>query len=158
MVEEALGRFQTSYLDSPESDFSSEEYDLICIDEEIYDAHQSSVMRSETPVLLISAKKSHPSRVQLTRPVFVKEWLETIKSIIKPVRTPELISLVVGAIVRSKSTPFLGKGIVLDAISENEFLVSFPKSRLAKLKGPIRCHKTQLQVLGNISDVIKKAV
>jgi len=154
-VETAFSRYSTFYRLDLKGLGNISPYDLICIDSEVYLQNQSLLLDTGIVTITISDAKNN-SQHALERPIFVKEWLDTVSAIIAPTIEPELNPLVVGAVVRSKTTPLFGKGIVTSILSEEEVMVSFPKSNYPKINRPIRCHKSQLQILGNISNMLSE--
>tara|TARA_R110002049_G_scaffold72149_1_gene186205 strand:+ start:171 stop:686 length:516 start_codon:yes stop_codon:yes gene_type:complete len=148
-VETGLQKYNITYLNEFKSKFEFLKFDLICISDELYDPKLTLL---GIPFFTIGQKLINEAKGLLVRPQYVVEWLKQISSVLPPVHKPTLKSFVVGTIVRSKTTPSFGKGIVTDISSETEVMVKFPLNKLLPKDQSIRCHRSQLQILGNIND------
>lgn len=154
-VEISFSRYSVSYKPSLQLARDLSNYDMICMPDEAYEEHKDFIKSFEVPVFTIGENKSDSSGL-LRRPQYVREWLEVIEPQIKPVKKPELNTLEVGAVVRSKTTPDFGKGIVVELVGTDEAMVKFPMNKLLSKLKILRCHKSQLQILGNIKDIDMK--
>lgn len=155
-IETAFSRFSVYYKNSLSNVAKLDPYDLICIPEEDYKNHQELLDNVKIPYLIIGQKIIKGSAGLLKRPIFINEWLEVINKLIEPVKTPTLEKIEIGVIVRSKTTPIFGKGVVVALIGNDELMVKFPSNPLLSKEKPIRCHKSQLQILGRIEDYASK--
>lgn len=151
-IETAFSRFSVYYKNSIANVSKLDPYDLICITEGDLKNHQELLDESKIPYLVIGDRYIKGSVGLLKRPLFIKDWLEVINKLIEPVKMPVLEKIEVGTIVRSKTTPIFGKGVIVLIISPDEVMVKFPANRLLSKDKPIRCHKSQLQILGKIDD------
>lgn len=156
IVETAFSRFSVYYKNSIASVAKLDLYDLICIAEDDLKKHQEILDTSQIPYLVIGADYIKGSVGLLKRPLYVKDWLEVINKLIEPVKTPVLEKIEVGTIVRSKTTPIFGKGVIVSIVSPDELMVKFPTNPLLPKDKPIRCHKSQLQILGKIDEQLTK--
>lgn len=156
-IEVAFNKYSVFYKDSISKVQNLDAYDLIYIDEKDYSNYQELVATIQKPFFIIGDKKVLQARGNVKKPLSVRECLESVYSVIPPAKTPEILPLEVGAIVRSKTTPQFGKGIVVSILSENEVSVKFPKSNfISKAKDVIRCHKSQLQIIGSVEEILNK--
>lgn len=156
-IEVAFNKYSVFYKDSIAKVQNIEAYDLVYIDEKDYLQNQDLVETIDKPFFIIGITKVEKARGNIKKPLIVRECLESVYSVLPPAKTPEIAPLEVGAIVRSKTTPQFGKGIVVSILSENEVSVKFPKSKLiSKAKDVIRCHKSQLQIIGSVEDILNK--
>lgn len=153
-IETALNRFSVYYKNSLANVANLEPYDLICLPEEDYKNNQELLENIKSPYLIIGQKIIKGSAGLLKRPIYIRDWLEVINKLVDPVKTPELEKIEVGVIVRSKTTPIFGKGVVVSLIGTEEMMVKFPSNPLLSKEKPIRCHKSQLQILGRIEDFL----
>lgn len=104
------------------------------------------------PFFVIGSEAVAESQGLLLRPLYVVEWLKQISSFLPPVHKPSVKKIEIGTIVRSKITPIFGKGIVIEISSDTEVIVKFPLNKLLPKHQSLRCHCSQLQVLGSIND------
>lgn len=155
-IETAFNRFSVYYKNSLSNVDKLDPYDLICISEEDYNKNKELLSEVQIPFLIIGQKVIKESAGLLKRPIFIRDWLEVINKLISPVKTPILEKIEIGVIVRSKTTPIFGKGIVVSLISNDELLVKFPSNPLLSKDKPIRCHKSQLQIIGKIEDYMNE--
>lgn len=149
-IETAFSRFSVYYKNSLANVNKLDIYDLICIPEADLKNHQELLDNSQTPYLVIGERYLKGSLGLLKRPIYISEWLQVINKIIEPVKTPALEKIEVGTIVRSKTTPVFGKGVIVSILNPDELMVKFPSNPLLPKDKPIRCHKSQLQILGKI--------
>lgn len=153
-IETAFSRFSVYYKNSIANVGKLDHYDLICLPEEDYYKYHELLEVSEKPYIVIGHKIVRGSAGLLKRPILMKEWLETIGKLIEPVKTPVLEKIEIGVVVKSKTTPIFGKGIIVSLIGEDEMMVRFPKNPLLPKEKAIRCHKSQLQIIGKIDDYL----
>ena len=151
-LEIGLSKFDMTYSQAM-NDFEFDSFDLICIDEKIFELYESQFYKSSKPCLVIGGPVSSREVGRLSRPMILSEWAEIIKSIIDPVRTPNVRKIEIGAIVRSKTTPSFGKGVIVTIIDHNEVMVKFPQNKFLDKNKPLRCHISQLQVLGKLEEI-----
>lgn len=156
-IESALTRYSIFYKDKLENVKSFEGYDLICAPEEEYLKNDQLLNQLGLSVLLIGQKKVPETIGTIQRPLFIKQCLDLLQSVLPEVKKPELPKIEIGSVVKSKTTPMFGKGIVTSIVSDTDVLVRFPKSQLLSKKNEsIRCHISQLQILGNIESYLDK--
>lgn len=156
-IESSMSRYSIFYKDKITDVIQFETFDLICLPEEEFQTHKDLLFKTKIPVVLIGEKVLEGTRGLLRRPLFIKQCLELLQKILPEVKKPTLPKFEVGSIVKSKTTPMFGKGIVTSVISETDVLVRFPKSNLLSKKNEsIRCHISQLQIVGNINSYIEK--
>lgn len=156
-IESSLSRYSIFYKDKISDVIKLETFDLICLPEDEFNSHKELLTQSKMPVVLIGDKMLEGTRGLLRRPLFVKQCLDLLQNILPEVKKPTLTKIEVGSIVKSKTTPMFGKGIVTSVVSETDVLVRFPKSNLlSKKHESIRCHISQLQIVGNIDSYIDK--
>lgn len=158
-VEASFNRYSVTYCKSTESLRSEdkfEAFDLICICESELKKYEDRFISSQVPFVSIGKKLVVGAAGVLKRPIYVREWLELIQKLVEAVRTPVLDKIDVGTIVRSKTTPIFGKGVVISPVGSDEFMVKFPNNKLLSKDKAIRCHKSQLQILGKVEDYIKE--
>jgi hypothetical protein len=153
-IETAFNRFSVYYKKNLGSVGKIDIYDLICLPEEEFKNHEAELKKHKMPFLVIGKTSVKGSAGFLERPILIKEWLEKIYKFVEPAKTPEVVKLEIGVIVRSKTTPIFGKGIVVSLLDNDELMVKFPKNPLLPKEKAIRCHKSQLQVLGKIEDYL----
>lgn len=151
-VETSFNRYNVSYKPTLAQARDLSNFDMICLPDAVFKEHKDFIQSFDIPIFTIGDDKSD-SMGLLRRPQVIREWLEVIEPLIKPVKKPELHVLKVGAIVRSKTTPSFGKGVVTQMIGEDEALVKFPMNKLLSKLKVLRCHKSQLQILGTIDDI-----
>jgi hypothetical protein len=151
-IEISFGRYSVFYSRDIEKVANLASFDLIVADEETFLLQQSRLKNLNKPLFSIGTKRIDGSSGILKRPMIVHEWLQMIETLAKPVRTPVVRSVEVGSIVRSKTTPLFGKGVVVALEGENEALVRFPLNKILPPSKILRCHLSQLQILGNIED------
>ncbi len=153
-IESAFSRFSVFYKSSLANVGKLDPYDLICLPEEDFKNNQEALEEVKIPFLIIGQKFIKGSAGLLNRPIYIKDWLEIINKLVKPAKTPSLEKIEVGVIVRSKTTPIFGKGVVVSVIDNDEMMVKFPNNPLLPKSRPIRCHKTQIQIIGKIEDYL----
>ncbi|GAB4417106.1 MAG: hypothetical protein OHK0056_25830 [Bacteriovoracaceae bacterium] len=78
------------------NDFEFDAFDLICIDEKIFELYESQFDKSSKPCLVIGGPVSSSEISRLSRPMILSEWAEIIQSIIDPVRTPNVRKIEIG--------------------------------------------------------------
>lgn len=154
-VETVFNRYSVFYKDSLINVVRLENYDLICLTEEDYGMNARLLADVAVPYLVIGESRSGNAGF-IKRSDFVRLWLEKIKDILPASRKPVLEKIEVGTVVRSKTIPLFGKGVVISLISENEVMVKFPTTQLLLKDHAIRCHKSQLQNLGKLEDLAKR--
>ncbi len=150
-IESSMSRYSSFYHHELGKIKKIDAYDLICISEEIFSKNNETLAAIDKPIILISERKLPV--ISLQRPMFVREWLEIISKVLSPAREPKPLRLETGSIVKSKTTPFFGKGVVTEVLNPDEVMVSFPMANIGIKNRSIRCHKTQLQIIGSISDI-----
>lgn len=151
-IEVAFQKYNTNYSSELPSNRSLLEYDLICISQDLY---QEKILIFDIPIFIVGTEDINGTTGLLPRPIYVSEWLKFVSKVIAPVRKPEVKKIEIGSIVRSKTTPAFGKGIVIDIASETDVVVKFPLNKLLPKHQSLRCHCSQLQLLGNINDYNK---
>lgn len=151
-VEIGLSRYQLFYAREFDRVADPNSFDLICLEMGQLNLHAEALNKGKSPVLIVGSGKADFVKGRLDRPMVLKNWYETIKSFISPIKTPELKSIEVGTIVRSKTTPIFGKGVVVKLESTQEVFVKFPFNKLLPPGKPLRCHISQLQVLGKVDN------
>ncbi len=151
-IEIAFGRYSVFYSRDIEKVGNLANFDLVVADDETFLENISLLKSLSKPIFNIGIKKLDGSGDVLKRPLIVHEWLRSIENVAKPVRTPVLSPIKVGSIVRSKTTPMFGKGVVISIESETEAMVRFPMNKILPPNKALRCHFSQLQILGNIED------
>ena len=147
-VETSFNRFNISYNKRLSSIEKLEPYDLICLPEEECLNNQEILADVKVPYLIIGKKVIKGSAGLLERPIFIRDWLEVINKIIEPVKSPVLEKIDPGAIVRSKTIPVFGKGVIVSLVGEKEVMVKFPDNPLLPKDNLIRCLRSELQILG----------
>lgn len=151
-IEVAFQKYNTNYSSEVPSDSLLLEHDLICITEDLY---QEKMLIFDIPIFIVGSVDIDGTSGLLPRPIYVSEWLKFISQVLPPVRRPEVKRIEIGSIVRSKTTPAFGKGVVIDVVSETDVIVKFPLNKLLPKNQSLRCHCSQLQLLGNINDYHK---
>lgn len=151
-IEIAFGRYSVFYSRDIEKVGNIADFDVVVADDETFVGNLSLLRSLNKPIFNIGTKKLDNSYNVLKRPLIVHEWMKAIESNAKPVRTPILSPVKVGSIVRSKTTPNFGKGVVISIESETEAMVRFPMNKILPPNKALRCHFSQLQLLGNIED------
>lgn len=157
-VEVSFNRYSVSYsktTDALKSEDRLDKFDLICVSESELKQNQDHFISSQVPFVSIGKTSVVGAAGLLKRPIFIRDWLELVEKLVEAVKTPILEKIEIGAIVRSKTTPIFGKGIVIAPIGPDDFMVKFPNTELLAKDKAIRCHKSQLQILGRIEDYIK---
>lgn len=153
-IESALNKYSIYYQDSFQKVEKVEPYDLICIPEEDFFKHEEVLMNLNKPIITIGQKIIPRTRGVLSRPIFISQCLELLQNVLPAVSKPSVAGIEIGSVVRSKTTPAFGKGIVLKLLSEHEVLVRFPNSSLISNKDKaIRCNRAHLQILGSIQEL-----
>jgi hypothetical protein len=151
-IEIAFSRYSVFYSRDIEKVANISSFDVIISDEETYYSQQKFLLSLNKPLFTVGSKKVEGSQDNLKRPMIVHEWLKAIEAVAKPVRKPIVSPIRIGSIVRSKTTPMFGKGIVISLEGDNEAIVKFPLNKMLPPGKPLRCHLSQLQLLGNIED------
>lgn len=153
VIDSILGRYVVFFKDTLRNIERLDNYDLICLTLIDYLKNKNTVNDSQKKFLIIGdiGVPGCSGFIQLKDSAY--HWLEMINSIVPPVRTPQIIGLEQGSIVRSKTTPQFGKGVVTQVLSENEVMVKFPNTALIDKNRALRCHKSQLQVLGKLDNL-----
>ena len=67
---------------------------------------------------------------------------------------PRQFELIKGSVVRSRVTPILGAGVVLNLEKDN-ILVKFPQAKNYFGREKINCHKSTLRVVSHIKEIIE---
>lgn len=155
-VETVFNRYSVFYKDSLSKVNKLENYDLICLTEEDYGMNAHLLSDTKIPYLIIGEESSSANKAFIKRSDFVRIWLEKIREMLPVAKRPVLEKIDVGSVVRSKTTPLFGKGVVIAFVSENEVMVKFPTTKLLSKDLAIRCHKSQLQNLGRLEDLAKR--
>lgn len=151
-IEIGFGRYSVFYSRDIEKVANLNSFDIIVADEETFITHQVTLQQSNKPLFNIGSKIIHGAKDTLRRPLIVHEWIKAIEAVAKPVRVPTINPIKIGTVVRSKTTPTFGKGIVVSLEGDNEVMVRFPMNKILPPNKPLKCHVSQLQVLGNIED------
>ena len=152
-VDTIFSRYIVYYKDSFSLiDEHYEQYDFLCVTEADFHKNSDKILDSKIPFVIIGERKVPGCIGLLMRSQLVFYWHEFIKEIIPAVKLPKTESIEIGVIVRSKTTPLFGKGVITEVISENEVMVKFPTNKLLPKDKAIRCHKSQLQILGKMNE------
>ncbi|AUN97351.1 hypothetical protein DOM21_14710 [Bacteriovorax stolpii] len=153
-IESALNKYSVYYQETFQQVEKITPYDLICLPEEEFLKNEKTLIDLKKPIITIGKKILPRTQGVLSRPIFISQCLELLQKTLPAVSRPSLEGLDVGSIVRSKTTPTFGKGIVISLLSEFEVLVRFPNSSLISNKDKaIRCHRAHLQILGNVQEL-----
>lgn len=155
-IEVAFSRYSVFYAPDLRRVASLNSFDLICLTEEMFRENQRGLAQSQVPFMIIGNNVVPEAFGHLPRPLVVREWIGRVQKVLSPVRTPEIGTIQVGSVVRSKTTPDFGKGVVIRIESEHEVLVKFPMNKLLPKGKALRCHISQLQLLGKIDQIDKK--
>ena len=155
-VETVFSRYNILYKNSVSQVAKLQGFDLICATEADYHTNKNLIHECKLPFVLIGEKDLEGSRGLIIRSSLIHQWYETIHQIIPPVKKPKIEALDIGIVVRSKTTPLFGRGVVIEIISADEVMVKFPTNKILAKEKAIRCHKSQLQILGNIEELKNK--
>lgn len=153
-IESAFNKYSVFYQESFEQVTKVDSFDLICLPNDEFLKNEKTIVELKIPILTIGNVALPRTRGHIARPISIRHCLDLLHKILPSVNRPEIESFEIGSVVRSKTTPAFGKGIVVSLVSEFEVLVRFPNSNLISSKDKaIRCHKAHLQILGNIKEI-----
>lgn len=152
-VESVFNRYSVFYKENVGDVGKLENFALICMTLEDFEKNKNQVLESKIPFFILGPRGVVGCAGFISRDAIVRLWLESIQSITPPVRVPQVEELAVGVVVKSKTTPVFGKGIVIKIVSDHEVLVRFPTTNLLTKDKSIRCHRSQLQILGRLEDL-----
>ena len=155
-IESSVTRYSIFYKDKISEVINLDTFDIICLPEIEFLQNKDLLSQLQKPIILIGEKVLEGTKGVLRRPIFVKQCLDVLQKLLPEVKKPVLPKVEIGSIVKSKTTPMFGKGIVTSVISETDVMVKFPKSNLLTKNDSIRCHISQLQIVGNIETYIEK--
>ncbi|MBC7538016.1 MAG: hypothetical protein H7281_04295 [Bacteriovorax sp.] len=157
-VETVFNRYSVFYKDTMSKFNRFDNYDLICLTEAEYVMKGHHLAEIKIPFFVIGEESVKGCAGIIKRSEFIRLWLETVKQILPPAKTPEIEKIMIGSVVRAKSMPLFGKGVVTAFVTESEVLVKFPTTNLLSKDMAIKCHLSQLQNLGKLEDLAKKLV
>lgn len=123
------------------------EYDLVIASHE---ASQYLKNSKHKPTVIIADEKPGSIQHFLARPLDPEKLLRMVRGLIGFAKKPQIQSIKMGAIVKSKTTPTFGKGVVIKEFSESEVMVRFPLAKDLTQGKPLKCHISNLLLIGYV--------
>jgi len=124
-----------------------EDYELVIVSLE---AAQFLKLSKPKPVIIIAEDRPETAKHFLARPIDPERLVRMVRGLIGYAQKPEVQPINIGAIVKSKTTPHFGKGVVTKIYSEHEVFVKFPMAKELANNKLLKCHVSHLSLIGYV--------